>query len=123
MYSIIESVLKKPEFSKVGCALHVSLATLVKDYDLLDANESKYAHNPLTHTDFLLFNKMDKSPVMAIEVDGTRYHVEGSKQAERDAKKNSIFEKCGIPLLRIRTDGSDERTRIEEKLRSSISMG
>jgi hypothetical protein len=34
--------------------------------------------------------------------------------------KNSIFEKCGIPLLRIRTDESNERTRIEEKLSISI---
>lgn len=41
----------------------------------------------LTHTDFLLFRKMDRSPVMAIEVDGTSFHTAGSKQAERDAKK------------------------------------
>lgn len=116
MYSIVEGILEKPEFSKFGCALHVSLATLVKDYGLLDVSESKYVRNPMTHTDFLLFNKMDKSPVMAIEVDGTRYHAEGSKQSERDVMKNSIFEKCGIPLLRIRTDESNERTRIEEKL-------
>ena len=53
------------------------------------------------HIDFLLFNKMNKSPVMAIEVDGTRYHVDGSRQAERDAMKNSILAKCGIPILRF----------------------
>ena len=70
-----------------------------------------YARNPLTHVDFLLFNQMDKQPVLAIEVDGTGFHEAGSKQAERDMKKNSILEKCAVPLLRLRTDGSREKIR------------
>ena len=83
--------------------------------------EARYASNPLTHLDFLLFNKMDKKPIMAIEIDGTRYHAEGSRQAERDALKNSVMEKCGIPLLRLRTNESGEEKRIIEKLQSLLS--
>lgn len=120
LYSIIEEILQKEEFQKVGCAIHVSLATLVKDYGPLTEEEKVYARNPLTHTDFLLFNKMDKSPIMAIEVDGTGFHEAGSKQAERDARKNSIFQKCGIPLLRIRTNESGEERRIENMLKECI---
>lgn len=70
--------------------------------------------------DFLLFNKMDKTPVMAIEVDGTSFHVAGSKQAERDVRKDSIFQKCRIPLLRIRTDESGEERQIESAIKASI---
>jgi very-short-patch-repair endonuclease len=55
---------------------------------------------------------MDKSPVMVIEVDGTKYHAGGSRQAERDAMKNSVLGKCGIPILRIRTNESGEEARI-----------
>ena len=73
--------------------IHVSLATLVKDYEPLTEEERTYARNPLTHVDFLLFNQMDKQPVLAIEVDGTGFHGTGSKQAERDRKKNSILAK------------------------------
>lgn len=40
--------------------IHVSLATLVKDYEPLTEEERTYARNPLTHVDFLLFNQMDK---------------------------------------------------------------
>lgn len=120
LYSVVEEILQKEEFQKVGCAIHVSLGTLIKDYTLLDEEEKTYAKNPLTHVDFLLFNKMDKSPVMAIEVDGTSFHVAGSKQAERDARKDSIFQKCGIPLLRIRTNGSGEKRRIENMLKECI---
>ena len=116
-YAVIEKILARPEFSKVGCVMHSSLATLIRDYSVLTAEETKYASNPLTHLDFLLFNKMDKKPLLVIEIDGTQYHAEGRRQAERDLLKNSILEKCGIPLLRLRTNESREETRIIEKLR------
>ena len=103
MYSVIQEVLAEEAFSSIGCAVHVSLATLVKNYKSLTEGERQYARNPLTHVDFLLFNQMDKQPVLAIEVDGTGFHEAGSKQAERDMKKNSILEKCAVPLLRLRT--------------------
>ena len=119
MYALIQEVLSEEAFSSIGCAVHVSLATLVKSYEPLTKEERQYARNPLTHVDFLLFNQMDKQPVLAIEVDGGS-HTSGSKQAERDAKKNSILEKCAVPLLRLRTDGSGEKERILDKLQNSL---
>ena len=100
--------------------MHSALATLVKDLSLLTEEEARYASNPLTHLDFLLFNKMDKKPVMVIEVDGTRYHAEGTRQAERDILKNSVLEKCEVPILRLRTNESGEETRIKEMLRTIL---
>ena len=67
--------------------------------------------------DFLLFNQMDKQPVLAIEVDGTGFHEAGSNQAARDMKKNSILKKCAVPLLRLRTDGSGEKEKIRNALK------
>ena len=119
MYSVIQEVLSEEAYSAIGCAVHVSLATLVKDYEPLTEEECKYARNPLTHVDFLLFNQMDKQPVLAIEVDGTGFHEVGSKQAERDIKKNSILEKCAVPLLRLRTDGSGEKEKIKDMLKTA----
>ena len=72
--------------------------------------------------DFLLFNQMGKQPVLAIEVDGTGFHEAGSKQAERDKKKNSILEKCAISLLRLRTDGSGEKEKIKAALQTVASQ-
>lgn len=57
---------------------------------------------------------------MAIEVDGTKYHAEGSRQAERDAMKNSVLKKCGIPILRIRTNESGESFRIIALLKDTL---
>ncbi len=118
---MIDGILRKPEFSQIACAAHTSLATLVNDYSLLTEAETRYASNPLTHIDFLLFHRMDKRPVLAIEIDGTRFHAEGSRQAERDAMKNSIFTKCGIPYLRIRTDESGEKERIRLAFESVLA--
>ena len=64
---------------------------------------------------------MDKSPVMAIEVDGTKYHAEGSRQAERDTMKNSVLQKCGIPILQFQTNESGEEARIISELRAIIA--
>ena len=66
MYSVIQEVLSEEAFSSIGCAVHVSRATLVKDYVPLTEGERQYARNPLTHVDFLLFNQMDKQPMLAI---------------------------------------------------------
>ena len=120
VYTVIEKILQMPEFTKIDCVMHSSLCTLVKDYSLLTEQEVRYASNPLTHIDFLLFNKMDKSPVMAIEVDGTKYHAEGSPQAERDAMKNSVLSKSGVPILRIRTNESGEALRIIALLKDAL---
>lgn len=79
MYSVIQEVLSEEAFSAFRCAVHVSLATLVRNDAALTDTEWNYVRNPLTHVDFLLFRKMDKSPVLAIEVDGTRFHEVGSK--------------------------------------------
>ena len=120
-YAVIQNILQKAEFSFVDCAAHVSLVNLVKDYSMLTEEEAAYARNPLTHVDFLLFYRLDKSPLLAIEVDGAAFHAVGSVQAGRDEKKNRTLERCGIALLRLRTDGSGEKERIEQTLRAAVS--
>ena len=115
-FSVIEDVLKQERFQSVGCSIHSSLATLVKDYSVLTEEEVHYASNPLTHIDFLLFNTMNRAPLLAIEIDGTSFHASGSAQVIRDTVKDHVMEKLHIPLLRIKTNESGERARIEEAL-------
>jgi very-short-patch-repair endonuclease len=61
-----------------------------------------------------------QSPVLVIEVDGFAFHREGTRQAERDTLKDSVLEKCGLPILRLSTVGSDERNRIRNKLAVAV---
>lgn len=119
-YSLIDELLQDPEFSHVACAAHVSLFNLIQEYSALTSEEVQFARNPLSHVDFLLFQKMNKAPLLAIEVDGTAFHSKGSKQWDRDRKKDSILRKYQIPILRLRTDGSGERAKLKEALHQVI---
>jgi len=83
---------------------------------MLTSRELEYALHPATHVDFLIYNKLGKTPVMAIEVDGYRFHKKHNRQAERDVTKNSILNKYNIPLLRLSTTGCQEYEKLEKAL-------
>lgn len=78
--------------------------------------------NILTHTGFVIFNKLDKMPVLVVEVDGYAYHVNNPKQAARDKMKDAILEKYGIPILRLRTNESGEEARLNRKLQEVLKF-
>lgn len=60
--------------------------------------------------DFVVYFRVGKTPVGVIEVDGGTH--DAPEQAERDALKDSILEKSGIAVLRLKTVES----HIEERL-------
>ncbi|WP_434568823.1 AAA domain-containing protein [Pseudomonas sp. Z3-8] len=60
--------------------------------------------------DFVIYFKVGKKPIGVIEVDGG-YH-DRPVQAARDAMKNEILAKSGIPILRLRTVESDIERRV-----------
>ena len=70
----------------------------------------------MTHLDFLIYNKLGKSPILAIEVDGFAHHKKGTRQAERDEMKDKILEKYDLPLLRFATNGSNEKEQLMSRL-------
>ena len=94
---------------------------LVKDLELLNERERSFALNPATHVDFLVYNRISKKPVLAVEVDGYDFHKTNSVQASRDVLKDHILELCGISLLRLKTNGSGEREKIQNKLNEILA--
>ncbi|MGO4710747.1 AAA domain-containing protein, partial [Chryseobacterium sp. 2TAF14] len=117
MYLLIKEVLSDDQFSKYGIILHYPLRNLLLDFSRLSPEEEKYARHHATHLDFLIYNKLGKNPVLAIEVDGYEYHKLESRQAERDRMKNEVLDKYKVPLLRFSTTGSGEK----EKLISTLN--
>jgi len=112
MYALIKEILSYDNFSKYSVILHFSVRNLIRNFSKLDEQEQKYANNPLTHLDFLIYNKLDKSPILAIEVDGFANHKDGTRQAERDRMKDKILEKYGLPIMRFATNGSNEKAKL-----------
>lgn len=119
MYALLQDILEKYNGS-YEVAVHVPLNMIIRDYSLMTNEEKKYAKNDWTHVDFLIYKTIDKSSVLAIEVDGLKYHKEGSKQAKRDELKNIIFEKYDIPLYRFSTTGSNEKEKLTQILYEKI---
>ena len=118
-YAMLEQIIKEnAEFCHLGIVCHQPLRQLLRDMSLLSDDDRNYALHPKTHIDFLLYNRVSKQPVLAIETDGYQHHKSGTEQSVRDKKKNRILATYGIPLLRLSTIGSNERKQIEEKLRN-----
>lgn len=116
-YNLIEEVIKENNFDNLDIVVHIPLIDILADDDLLNEEEKLYANRDWTHIDFVIFNKMNKKTVLAIEVDGYYYHKEGTKQQERDKLKDRILEKYEVPLIRFSTTGSGEKKILEDKIR------
>ncbi|MDD6072117.1 MAG: AAA domain-containing protein [Clostridiales bacterium] len=119
MYGLIEEVLEEEGLSMLEITPHYSLNDLIKDKQLLSEREKNFVENKGSHVDFLLSNKISKQVVLAIEVDGWDNHKEGTVQAKRDRMKDSILKRCGIEVIRFKTNGSGEKERLRERLRNN----
>ena len=115
MYNTIKEILTLDEYKTYDVKDKVyPLRKVVTNRELLTEDELKFiGYN--SHIDFLIYNKFDKQPVLAIEVDGYYFHNK-KEQIIRDRKKDSILEKCNIPVLRFKTNECKEQERIIKKL-------
>lgn len=115
-----ENILKNyNQYSSVDMAREYRLRDLIRDFQSFCEDEVKFIKSN-SRLDFLLYNKIDKTPILAIEVDGVSFH-DNELQQERDNKKNHILETIGLPLLRLSTDGYNEEIKIVESL--NVAMG
>lgn len=112
MYSAIVELLNDRPNLPLSVICHQPLYLLLRDMDRLDSRLRQYATNAATHIDFLIYNRISKRPVLAIEVDGFHYHQSGTLQSERDQMKDRVLELYHIPLLRFPTNGSGEIKQI-----------
>lgn len=117
MYGLLYDTIHNSVMSHLGILCHYPLRLLITDTAKLTDEERTYAGRNGTHLDFLVYNKVSRTPMFAIEVDGYTYHNEMTEQASRDKLKNSIMAKIGLRLERFRTDGSGEKDRISAILK------
>ncbi len=57
----------------------------------------------------IIYNKLGKNPVLAIEVDGYEYHKKETIQSKRDKMKNEILESIVYRYFVFSTTGSEEK--------------
>ncbi len=120
MYTFIKEILAADEYASLDVVCHAQVRMLIREFSLLSKEEFRYAMNPATHVDFVIYNRISKRPILAVEVDGYSFHKEGMEQHRRDLLKNHILELYEIPLLRFATNGSGEKRKMIEKLNEII---
>lgn len=112
---LLEKVFNEDHYDLCFYAEEMLIRNLIRDVSQLNKEELQYVNNRAS-LDFVIYRKIGKSCVMAIEVDGFEYHENNPKQLNRDRLKNSILEKYKIPLLRLSTNHSGEEEKIKKKL-------
>lgn len=122
MYALIKEVLADDCFSTLDVVCHQPLNMLIRDPYRLNDDECRYAMNSATHLDFLIYSRISKRAVLAVEVDGYHYHKEGTIQARRDKMKNHILDLYNIPYLRFATNGSNEKEKLMHKLNELLEI-
>lgn len=118
-YRFISKVLQ--DYPQLTIQYECPLRLLVKDKSLFDEEELKFISDKRSHVDFLIVKRGTSAPVLAIEIDGESYHVEGSFHWQNDKLKDSIMEKCGIPLKRFRTKESIREIETLQKILTHIT--
>lgn len=78
------------------------LKDILKETNNLTQEEKQYVNNRAS-VDFVIFDKMNKKPVLLIEVDGFKYHANNPEQLKRDKLKDRIAYKNNLRLLRFET--------------------
>lgn len=123
MYQLICEVLSQHSDWSLDVVCHQPLYLLIRDMSKLSKEEALFVANGLSHLDFLIYDRVSKRPILAVEVDGYQYHKQGTRQAERDKLKNHILELYRIPLIRFATNGSGEKEKLSSALNKIMVSG
>lgn len=116
MNFVIKKVLSKEEFRHLNVVSNYQLNRIIVDVGILNSEELSFIKNPWSHIDFIIYNKINKQIVLAVEVDGYAFHENNPEQLKRDNIKDSILNKYNIPLIRFATNGSKEEEKLFECL-------
>ncbi len=112
LYELLDDLLDESKYKYVR---EVRLKEMFQDKSLFTKDEVTYIQNN-SRVDVVIYNIFDKKPLLGIEVDGFASHDNNPDQLKKDRLKDSIFEKGKIPLLRLKTNESNEREKIEKYL-------
>ncbi|EAD2750762.1 DUF2726 domain-containing protein [Listeria monocytogenes] len=115
---LIDEILKEPEFKHLSYQPEYEIRLLAKDLSILSDEQIKYVTNGPS-LDFIFFNKMDKEPIAAIEVDGHKFH-KYDRQKLKDSCKKDIINTLGIKFETLSTNGSGEEDKIRAFLKSTL---
>lgn len=115
MWQLLDDIISEDTYNCLEFTMQVLLKNLLKNDDKLTPEEVSYINHNAS-VDFVVYYRLNRKPVLIIEVDGFAFHENNPTQLARDALKNSILDKHGLPFLRFTTMGSGEKEKIKRRL-------
>ena len=108
-------VLAEPRYARFGYQAQVYLRDALPNTRRLSEEQRSFVFRD-SALDFGVYSRVTKRLLLAIEVDGWKFHGMSQKQQKRDNLKDSIMSAYGVPVLRLSTIGSGEERQIREAL-------
>ena len=121
IYETLIKAIDNIQMTNWNVVCHYPLSRLITDFEGLDTQEIAFISNSLSHVDFLIYNSITKRPLMAIEVDGWKYHNLSEVQQSRDKLKDNILLKYGLKTYRISTVDTINVETIEDMLLNNMN--
>jgi hypothetical protein len=72
--TILTDIFKSKGYNNLAYKTHYPLRKIIKTELIKDIEDKNFAENINTHCDFLIFNTLDKSMQLVIEVDGSQHN-------------------------------------------------
>ncbi|MEZ2371135.1 AAA domain-containing protein [Arthrobacter sp. RCC_34] len=118
---LIGDILAEPAHGHLRLQEQVFLKNLVARGTSLNDEQRAFVRRT-SSVDFVVYNTVTQLPQLAIEVDGFAWHENNPAQLRRDRVKDSVLQRVGLPLLRLRTTESGEEDRIRGALAASARV-
>ena len=110
---LLDEIIKLEPYNQFSIQEQVRIKDFTINNENFSESEKSYIHNNCS-VDFLVKDKVNHDIVCIIEVDGVAYHENNKEQQIKDSLKDSILQKCDLPLLRLKTNGSNEEIKIKQ---------
>ena len=115
VWTLLNDILTEPAYGLLEVVSQVRLRDLLPNFDRLNERQREFARS-VSAIDFAVYHKVSRRMLLAVEVNGTRFHEDSPEQQVRDELKAQIIGIYGADVLVLRTNDSNIESTVRDRL-------
>ena len=115
VWTLLHDILAEPAYGLLEVVSQVRLRDLLPNFDRLNERQKRFARS-VSAIDFAVYHKVSRRMLLAVEVNGTRFHEDSPEQQVRDELKAQIIGIYGADMLVLRTNDSNIESKVRDRL-------
>ena len=115
VWTLLNDILAEPTYGLLEVVSQVRLRDLLPNFDRLNERQRGFARS-VSAIDFAVYHKVSRRMLLAVEVNGTRFHEDSPEQQVRDELKAQIIGIYGADVLVLRTNDSNIELKVRDRL-------